>query len=217
MSTDVLVLAPHPDDESLGCGGTIRLLTESGIHVDVVFMTRGEHGCEAPEASTPGSRRELAATRTREAQQACQILGVAEVHFLEGTDANLACEAHMTQRLVSWFRERSYQRVFCPWPGDRHIDHAATHAHLLQALKTVPKPVTLWLYEVWTPLPHNICIPIDATMEIKRSAVRAHESQLACIDYLSAFEGLASYRALFCPGSRYAEAFQIVPGQERDR
>ncbi len=56
----VLVLAPHPDDETFGCGGTIRMLTESGIAVDVAFMTRGELGADEGLGSSPQQRREVA-------------------------------------------------------------------------------------------------------------------------------------------------------------
>src|SRR3954471_13435221 len=82
----VLVLAPHPDDETFGCGGTIRMLTESGVDVDVAFMTRGEQGLTGAAGRTEAAARQLAEVRTREAQAACGVLGVRSVFFLEGSD-----------------------------------------------------------------------------------------------------------------------------------
>lgn len=203
----VLVLSPHPDDETFGCGGTIKLLTEAGAAVDVLYLTHGELGTASPEASTPEGQKQLAATRACEAQEACRLLGVRQVEFLAGRDGQLGEQPE----LVGPLRARilaGCDRVFCPWPGERHPDHAATFALLRQALQGCTSALQVWLYEVWTPLPQpNVFIPIDGTMVAKTAAARAHQSQLACLDYLSAFQGLAAYRSLFCPGSRYAEAF----------
>jgi len=69
----ILVLSPHPDDESFGCGGTIKLLTQAGAAVDVVYLTSGEMGVEAPEAITSEAQHELAAIRTGEARTASLV------------------------------------------------------------------------------------------------------------------------------------------------
>jgi hypothetical protein len=76
-----------------------------------------------------------------------------------------------------------------------------------EALKRYPRDIDIWLYEVWSPLKQNICISIDATVDAKFEAFRAHESQAAILNYAEAFQGLARYRSLFCPPSRFAEAF----------
>jgi LmbE family N-acetylglucosaminyl deacetylase len=213
----VLVLSPHPDDETFGCGGTIKLLTTGGTAVDVLYLTRGEMGVETPETATAESQRELALVREQEARAACAILGVREVRFLEGRDSQLASQPGLVEPLCQALMAGRYDRVFCPWPEDGHVDHQATFAHFRQALRRYREPLQVWLYEVWTPLRHTICVPIDTTMEAKVAAMRAHRSQLACLNYLTAFQGLAAYRGLFCPGSRFAEAFitgdrQMVSG-----
>jgi LmbE family N-acetylglucosaminyl deacetylase len=204
----VLVLAPHPDDESLGCGGTIRLLTSSGVPVEVVYLTHGELGAEVPENVGAAGAAQLAEVRTREALAACRILGVAQVDFLNGRDSQLTVEPHLVEALVRRLAATEYQRVFCPWLRERHPDHAATFEIYRQALAQ-GKPLDTWLYEVWTPLPANVFVPIDGTIQDKLAAIQAHESQLACLNYLSAFQGLAAYRSLFCPPSQYAEAFRV--------
>jgi len=206
-SQRIAILSPHPDDETFGCGGTIKLLTQSGAHVDVIYMTRGERGLEVLDDTTPETFADLAATRTREAQEACRILGVRHVHFLNGSDGDLSAQPNLSTELALRLHEGNYDRVFCPWPHERHPDHQATYRHFQQALLTYLAPLQVWLYEVWTPLRPNICVPIDATMAAKVEAMQAHQSQLAYLDYLSAFRGLASYRSLFCVGSRFAEAF----------
>jgi len=96
----VLVIAPHPDDESLGCGGTIKLLTEADTAVDVCFLTRGEQGTEAPGLGSEAAQAELARVRSREACAAARVLGVDRTFFLEGRDGRLAEDRHVAGRLV---------------------------------------------------------------------------------------------------------------------
>jgi LmbE family N-acetylglucosaminyl deacetylase len=206
-SQRILILSPHPDDESLGCGGAIRLLAQSGALVDVLYLTRGELGGEAPEAQSSEDRRQLAEVRSAEAREACRILGVRGIDFLDGVDGGLEKQSHLAGELLRRLIAESYGRIFCPWQQEKHPDHVATFRHLVTALRHYPAPMLVWLYEVWTPLPPTVCVPIDATMSVKEDAIRAHRSQLTCLDYLSAFRGLAAYRSLMCPGSRFAEAF----------
>lgn len=210
----VLVLAPHPDDETFGCGGTIRMLVESGVAVDVAFMTRGELGLEGAATAPLEVRQQLAAVRSREAAAACEVLGVRRVDFLTGGDARLADQPQIAHEIGSLFRRASYQRVFCPWPHDGHDDHRATFAHLRRAVQDHPAPPQFWLYEVWKPLTANTFVPIDRTMEVKRRAIDQYQSQLAQLNYRDAFLGLAAYRSLFCPSSRYAEAFLVCDRSE---
>lgn len=204
----ILVLSPHPDDETLGCGGTIKLMTQTSAEVDVLYMTRGELGVEAPEATNAESRAQLATIRTAEAHEACRFLGIRHVDFLNGSDGRLGEQTDLSNDLLARLQSRRYGRVFCPHPAERHPDHQATFRFLQSALRSYVEPIHVWLYEVWTPVTFTICVPIDSTMVIKLEAIRAHKSQLAYLDYLSAFQGLAAYRSLFCPGARFAEAFK---------
>lgn len=205
----VLVLAPHPDDETFGCGGTIRTLTEGGTAVDVAFVTRGELGGEAPSAMTAQERGELAARRTREAQAACNLLGVRHVWFLGGLDSQVAGQPELAAAIADLLQQTPYRRVFCPWPHDAHADHQATFAWLRQAVGRHGGPAQYWLYEIWKPLLANTFVPIDGTIDAKLRAIDQYPSQLTQMNYREAFLGLASYRSLFCPPCRFAEAFYV--------
>ena len=210
----VLVLAPHPDDETFGCGGTLRMLSESGVLVDVAFLTRGELGQEAGMGAPLEVRQETAERRTREAQAACQVLGVRNVLFLDGADSRLADQPHLASSIAMLLGRGGYQRVFCPWQHDSHDDHRATFALLKQAVTMHTAPLQFWLYEVWKPLPANTFVPIDRTLETKKLAIEQYQSQLAQLNYREGFLGLSAYRSLFCPSSKYAEAFLVCDRQE---
>jgi N-acetylglucosamine malate deacetylase 1 len=207
---DVLVLAPHPDDESLGCGGTIRLISQSGTPVDVIFLTRGENGLNSSHEQPESVHAQLATMREAEARAACQVLGIRHVEFLNGIDGGLSNQPHLAHPLAGLLAERRYQRVFAPWHGEAHPDHVAAFRLLQRAVREADVVPAIWLYEVWTPLQPNTHVPVDTTMSAKREAIEKHQSQLACLDYLSAFVGLAAYRALACPPSKYAEAFLTI-------
>jgi N-acetylglucosamine malate deacetylase 1 len=210
----VLVLAPHPDDETFGCGGTVRMLTESGIQVDVAFMTRGEQGVEGGQTADAQTMRRTGELRSLEAEAACQVLGVSSVFFLDGNDTCLSEQPQLATAIADLLKKRQYQRVFCPWPEDGHEDHRATFALLRKAVESSGCTASFWLYEVWKPLPANTFVPIDRTMSSKQQAIDKYESQLAQLNYGEAFVGLAAYRSLFCPPSSYAEAFLVCDRQQ---
>jgi len=210
----VLVLAPHPDDETFGCGGTMRLLAESGVAVDVAFLTRGELGQEAGFGASLEARRETAECRTREARAACDVLGVREVLFLDGADSRLADQPQLATSIANTLEAGGYQRVFCPWQHDSHEDHRATFALLRRAVEMQPAVTQFWLYEVWKPLPATTFVPIDRTLATKRLAIEQYQSQLTQLNYREAFLGLAAYRSLFCPSSKFAEAFLVCDRHE---
>ncbi|MBW8884731.1 MAG: PIG-L family deacetylase, partial [Planctomycetia bacterium] len=188
--------------------------TESGVVVDVAFLTRGEHGLDAGADLPLEGSRQLAETRSREASAACEVLGVRNVIFLNGSDTRLSEEPQLAASIADVLRSGGYQRVFCPWPQDSHEDHRATFAHLRRAVQESDLNPAFWLYEVWKPLPANTYVPIDGTIETKRRAIEQYQSQLPQLNYREGFLGLAAYRSLFCPGSSYAEAFLVCDRRE---
>ena len=202
-----LVLAPHPDDETFGCGGTLAHLASRGAHVDVAFMTRGEMGFETQGQANPSSQQNLGEQRIREARVACGLLGVSEPLFLDGQDSRLAQQPELIQQIINLLHKGKYQRIFCPWPGDSHIDHVATYQLMRQAVVSSQWVGDVWLYEIWSPLRPNLVLPIDKTIGHKLAAAGAYQSQLSVLDYRTAFQGLASYRSLFCAPAQFAEAF----------
>jgi LmbE family N-acetylglucosaminyl deacetylase len=212
-----LVLAPHPDDETFGCGGTIRMLTAGGVAVDVAFLTRGERGLEEGAAAAEDKQQHLAEVRSREAEAACQVLGVAKVLFLSGNDTQLREQSQLAGEIAKLLIAGGYQRVFCPWPEDAHDDHRATFVWLKRALAQSGAKLNAWLYEVWKPLPANTYVPIDGTIEAKRQAIDQYASQLEQLNYREGFLGLAAYRSLFCPPSKFAEAFLVCEAAELER
>jgi LmbE family N-acetylglucosaminyl deacetylase len=203
----LLVLAPHPDDEVIGCGGTVRKMVLGGAQAEVLFLTGGERG---HEGGSPDGQ--LVERRREEARAAMRVLGVEVLHFWDLVDGGVAPTLEVVARLRDLLGERRPDVLFCPSPFERHPDHTATFEILRRA---APKAeLDCWLYEVWSPLVTNYGIDITSTWEVKLASLREYPSQLANVDYAEKGLGLNAFRSLSYPGTRYVEAFLRLSGKE---
>lgn len=201
-----VVLAPHPDDESLGCGGTLALLTERGTSVTVCFCSDGEALASRPAGAHMGE------LRRREALAACRTLGlVTTPRFLGRPDGRLGeTTAELASDLGSLLAAPSPDLVMLPWPFDAHPDHRATALALARV--DLPKGVEVWMYEVWSPLPANRLVDISSVVDLKRSAIEAHAADPQLAD---AVLSLNRYRAgAGLVGGHHAEAFLALPAAD---
>lgn len=128
FSGRVLVIAPHMDDESLGCGLLLAGHPDKS-RVHVVFATDGSR---SPEQT--GSERahaaELMALRASEAREAISVLGIpsANAHFLEFEDGSLShCGTRLAETLIAHVRDLDPEHVFVPFRYDWHPDHIAVN------------------------------------------------------------------------------------------
>lgn len=208
----VLVLSPHQDDETFGCGGTLHLLSNSGSSIDVCFLTNGEAGSSKGTEGSESQKSALIQTREREAQNAGSILGVRQYFFLNAKDSQLHLDETMVDKVYEIITTGNYHQVFCPWPYERHSDHAATFQIFQKVLKYYKKEIEIWLYEVWTPLIPNRIVDITQSFPVKKQAIEAYLSQLEDTNYREAFTSLAHYRSIYLSHQQkdcrnYAEAF----------
>lgn len=202
---NILVIAPHPDDETIGCGGTLRLHANEGAHIEAVWLTSGELGLKNLPAHRARQIREA------EAKRAGKILGLAETTFLGYPDWHVAEKSQAIQRdLIPILRRLHPDKIYFPHPGDAHPDHQPVCALVKKAIQRsrIAKP-ELRAYEVWTPLTQaDYVVNISRMMPGKIKALRAHRSQLRAFDYVSAVRGLNRYRGALAGRCLYAEVFQ---------
>jgi LmbE family N-acetylglucosaminyl deacetylase len=180
-----LILAPHPDDESLGCGGLIAASCAAGLAPVVAILTDGA-------ASHPGSRtyppRRLAAVRAAEALAALAILGLPadRLFLLRQPDTRLAAHEGVIDRLLSIAAREGCGVVIGPWAGDPHCDHeaAAAIAEAVAArggMRLLSYPVWGWLRDGGDELAETRMagwrLDISEWREVKARAIAAHGSQ----------------------------------------
>jgi LmbE family N-acetylglucosaminyl deacetylase len=191
-----LVLSPHPDDDAVGCGGTIIKLLDAGKAVRVVYFSMQEGKFTQDE-------------RKREIDAALAHLGVKDVRRRGSAAFPAAKEAMATiSEEIASFRPDG---VFVPSPFENHNEHIRTFESFLGAVGERGDGPDAIMYEVWGPLMPNLLIPITDVWERKSTAVRDHATQVREIDYVQATMGLNGYRAATMAIKGYAEAFLHLP------
>jgi LmbE family N-acetylglucosaminyl deacetylase len=201
----VLVLAPHPDDETIGCGGCVALLAASGADVRVLSMSSGENRLPG------GARAETEAfDRVRELKRACTILGATLAGALTLPDGELGRhQAAMTSAVDVLIRSFRPEIIFVPWLLDDHPDHRAL-SQALAACDSLSETSEIWCYEIWAALPPNRLVDVSPWWETKEKALASHESGFRTFD-LSAHLALGRWRAIAGLGGHgYAEAYQVL-------
>ncbi|MEP6546181.1 MAG: PIG-L deacetylase family protein [Gammaproteobacteria bacterium] len=195
----VVVLAPHMDDEVIGCGGTLVRHLRCGSQVTVVYITDGRLGGDAT-------------TRKTEARAALAELGVTQAIYLDAADGSLGDAPQVAVALRRMLEETRPAILYLPFFLEEHPDHRAVSALLAAAVRGGAFDFRCHGYEVWTPLFPNCLVPIDAVIDVKRRALAHYRSQLTEVDYLHTGLGLNAYRsgALLDVGCRFAEAFCAV-------
>jgi N-acetylglucosamine malate deacetylase 1 len=204
---NILVIAPHPDDEAIGCGGALCCHADKGDRITVVFLTSGELGLEH---LAPAKAQRV---REAEANAAGRLLGVARLEFLRLPDWTVADHLRRGARLISpILRAEAPGIIYLPHPHDWHPDHQAALPMLRAGLRGLRLPkVELRTYEVWTPLGEfDQVVDISTVMPRKLRALRKHGSQLKEFDYLRAVRGLNQFRGALAAKCEYAEVFQTV-------
>jgi LmbE family N-acetylglucosaminyl deacetylase len=207
----ILVLAPHPDDESIGCGGLIAEHHASGHGVFVMVLTDGT-GSHTSSREYPSSR--LAALRMQEARNAVTALGLPDnrIEFLGVRDGHAPRSGkalHEVVERVSEYALARRVRVICTtWMHDPHPDHEA--AHRIGQLVAQKIDARLLSYPVWTwALPPTGWLPAaplrGARLDIgrylanKRRAIACHRSQTTDLiwDDPTGFRMAPAFMAMF--------------------
>jgi len=200
----VLVLVPHPDDESLGCGGTIALHCRQGDRVKIVCATDGAAG--DPLGYYAG--RDYRALRREEAGRAAEILGTSDVTFWAYEDGKLASADDLAARLERLFAVERPDLIYRPSVREIHPDHWALGVAVERALQAYSGSVAAYAYEIWATVRPTHVLDITGVWDLKRKAVEQHQSQLRYNDYLHMVAGLNAYRTIHVPSARYVEAFE---------
>ncbi|HEV8238787.1 MAG TPA: PIG-L family deacetylase [Thermoanaerobaculia bacterium] len=200
----VLVLAPHYDDEVLGCAGLLAQLAQAGAAVRVLFLSDGSGGVEEV-----ADRAAYAARRRAESDAALAALGVAGAEHLGLPDGQL--DRRIDEMAAAIRRALETQKpdlVLAPSPLESTSDHQAAFAALFRVLSPLRTgdrlhaalgSAQVLLYEVNHPGYPNLLVDTTADLPVLERAMAAYPSQQERHDYLAAAVGLRRYRALSLP------------------
>ncbi len=201
-----LVLAPHPDDETLGMGATLSLAVSRGVDVRLVIVT-------------DGARQGVPAAREGEAVAAVGELGLPPPEFWRFADRTLGgSQSRLLEAILAAVKRHVPETVFVTSPVELHPDHRALAVVTQRAVRRTSllglrarAPQWVAAYEVATPLLPNLLVAADEAWESKRRAVAAYGSQLDHNAYDRVAEALGVIRRLTLPGCEYAEAMHVLP------
>jgi N-acetylglucosamine malate deacetylase 1 len=189
MKQSILILAAHPDDEVLGCGGTIAKLADEGTIVHVAFLADGVLSRVGEQTV---QQQELNVRRVA-AQKACEIIGVKSVSFGDFPDNRMDTIPllDITQAVEILITKRQPEMIFTHHAGDVNIDHRRLHEAVVTACRPQQgHPVkTILCFEVpsstewqlpgsapvFTP---NWFVDISETLERKLAALEAYADEL---------------------------------------
>ena len=215
-----LILAPHPDDESLGCGGLIAESCAQGQPPLLVVLTDGTGSHPNSRDYPPQRLRDLREAETVAAAR-CLGLGASRIAFLRLPDTaapthglNFAAAVATVGRHI---REAGCRSVVASWRHDPHCDHEA--AALIAAAAAREAGIPHWSYPVWgrtlppdTPVGAATGVRLDVTQwqAAKRRAVECHRSQWAGLitDDPTGFQMQPTFMALF---DTAFELFMVAP------
>lgn len=199
----MLVVAPHQDDEIIGCGGALALHVASSHRAGIVVLQDGADGHQEL-----GMRREeMTAMRNAESKRAASLLGI-EPRFLNHANLTSAAPA-AADELAKIISETRADAIFAPFPLDGHPEHRAANYILAEALKKTGANVRVYGYEVWSLCIPNVIVVIDDVIDRKMEMLACFKFANSALDYTTSTKGLNMYhsRLLGAGMCRYAECF----------
>lgn len=213
-----LFIGPHPDDEVLGCGATMKKLSDEGHYVYVLIMSRGTPKFYAEERID---------NVRREAREAHQLLGVKETLFFDfhAPELDTVPLVDLSKSIAQVISEKKIHTLFLPHRGDIHNDHALVFKAGLVAARPVGNYTVkeIYCYETlseteWAPpfgddafIP-TLFVNITSQFEHKLKAMECFKSQLRAFPNprsLETIEALAKFRGATVGFDR-AEAFMVI-------
>ncbi len=207
----VLVIAPHPDDECFGCGGSLVLHTNSGDPVKVIFLTDGSR------ADFAGKHRKEDYIRLREeeARKACEILGVSDIEFWGLPDRGLEPDSRNIDRLADVLNNYKPGLIYVPSPFEFHPDHRAAAEIVWSSVQKADVDCEVAFCEINTAIRVNTLVDISSVIELKKKASESYNSQMENIPYSDIALSLNRFRSLSVSShSAYAEGFFLMKSEE---
>ncbi|MGB2690961.1 MAG: PIG-L family deacetylase [Thermodesulfobacteriota bacterium] len=207
----VLVLAPHADDESFACGGSLVNHVNQDDKVKVVILTDGSKA----DFTGKYNKEDYIQIRENEAKRACDMLGVSDVEFWRNPDRDLQSNVKNINLLSDLIDEYKPTLIYVPSPLEFHPDHRAAADILWRAIQKSQHICSVAFSEINTAIRINSLVDISGTVEKKKEACDSYQSQLDNIPYTDFALGLNRYRALTVSSKcSYAEGFFVMDSRD---
>jgi LmbE family N-acetylglucosaminyl deacetylase len=196
----IIVFAPHPDDETLGCGGTIAKKLAEGYEVIIVVMTDGRFLLlKSFGIDDDPSPEHVKGIRRGEVLRATKILGVPEenVIFLDFVDGTLGENEEAAEEKVAEIIEKhAPSEVYFPFERDAHTDHQAANRIVRGAIEKLGIKPMIYRYTIMHKAAHfgpliefiasifkrdRVYVDVSEFLPLKREAVKEFKSELTAL------------------------------------
>jgi len=172
---NVLVIAPHYDDEIIGCAGVLAEHIKRNQSCSVLYLSNGKGQNQQQYDSE---------VRKREARLGLKHIGDIKSLYFDMPDGELAGNPYCSQRLAEELISNHYERIYFPNPEDSYPDHACAGKFLSVALHATGQAPELFAYEIIEPLKApNIYFEMSCYSSTKVMALKEHVSQHQYLDY----------------------------------
>lgn len=204
----MLVVAPHQDDEIIGCGGAMALQKCSGGAVGVIVLQDGADEC----AQVSMTRKSLEELRNEESRAAAKVIGIKDLVFLGSKDLRSEI-ASISSVMKEMIESRKVDAIFVPFVLDGNKDHKSCDVIVARALRGIERPIRVFQYEVWANCIPNVVVIVDDVMEKKEEMLSCFRFANSAVDYSHATKGLNMLNSRLLPAgkSKYVEAYFEMP------
>ncbi len=201
----VLVIAPHPDDDTFGSAGSLLKLVAQGSQVDVLYVTDG--------TSDPVKARSI----RQEAVQVCNTLGARPVFMGNHPKRIPLDDEALNNEFISTFSKLDPDIVFITFLLDDHDDHRRVNELLLKLSPDIElSGKEIWAYQVYSTVIPNVIVDITAEVEVKSEMIRMWKNVSGERDWAHFVLGMNAANCRYIPGRTpsYGETFFVVPMTE---
>lgn len=195
----VVVIAPHPDDEAIGPGGTLlRSAADGRAKLSLLVMTSSQSADRV--------------TRRIESEMTARSLGAA-FQCLDLPDGSIPADEATVGRFAEAIDALAPDVLMLPFALDDHDDHRRTSELLVKAADRLACRPEVWAYQVYGGVLCNVIVDITEVAEAKRQLIRSYASQMASRDWANFSLGLAAWNSRFLPrrDTAFAEMFLVLP------
>jgi len=212
---NILIYAPHEDDETIGAGGTILKCVEHGKRVKTIYVTDG--------ATSIKQTRQDTGIRKEEARKVWEYIGGEPPQFWDLPCRQIPLTEETAATMRKQIEENVTECIFVPFFLEPPLDHRRVNQLLLMAhrIKPLPEAIQIWSYQVSSMLCPNVMIDITKLIDKKDSINNIWESQNAFFNYAHYARGMAAYNSIYLPKEhntspqkRYVELFFVAHPEE---
>ena len=170
----VAILAPHMDDEIIGCGGMMQRYVRQGTRAIIIYLTDGAYGLSGEEWKRHNRR------RIQESEQSTDLLGIHERFYLQQPDGALTADSSVRFQLTSIFHRERPEIVYLPYPCDPHSDHRQTFLIMKEIIRQGRLDAASFFYQIRVPIPVRLIstiLDISSSAALKKQALGCFVSQ----------------------------------------